>query len=80
MRLVCQTPIAILLATYNAEKYLKEQIDSLLLQTCQQWTLFIRDDGSTDATQVIIDDYLSSYPNKNPPRPVIPGGAFSQEA
>ena len=64
MRLVCQTPIAILLATYNAEKYLKEQIDSLLLQTCQQWTLFIRDDGSTDATQVIIDDYLSSYPNK----------------
>ena len=50
-------PIAILMATYNGEKYLREQIDSLLAQTCCDWTLYIQDDGSKDATLDIIKSY-----------------------
>ena len=42
--------LAILLATYNSEPFLSEQLDSLFNQTYQDWTLYIRDDGSTDST------------------------------
>lgn len=57
-------PIAILLAVYNGGKYLGEQIDSLLNQTNQEWTLYIRNDGSTDSTQLIIDDYINKNVDK----------------
>lgn len=46
--------IAILLATYNGGKYLQEQIDSILTQSNTDWTLYIQDDGSTDATREVI--------------------------
>lgn len=51
-------PIAILLAVYNGEKYLAVQVDSILNQTNQEWVLYIRNDGSTDSTQSIIDKYI----------------------
>ena len=56
--------ISILLATYNGEKFLKEQIDSLLTQTYQDFKLFISDDKSTDSTYSIIQDYAKKHPNK----------------
>lgn len=49
--------VAILLASYNGEKYIKEQINSIVDQSYQDWELFIRDDGSTDRTVQIIDSY-----------------------
>lgn len=52
-----KTSIAILMATYNGEKYLREQIDSILCQTNRDWTLYIQDDGSKDATLEIIKSY-----------------------
>lgn len=55
--------IAILLATYNGEQYLAQQIDSLLSQTYKGWTLYIHDDGSTDKTASIIDSYCNKYDN-----------------
>ena len=55
--------IAILMATYNGEKYLKEQIDSIISQTCQDWHLYIHDDGSKDSTIAIIKDYICQYPD-----------------
>ena len=55
----CKTPIAILLGVYNGEKYLSVQIDSILAQTNKDWTLFIRDDSSTDNTLFIIDKYVN---------------------
>jgi len=55
--------LAILLATYNSEKYLKVQIDSILAQSFSDFTLYIRDDGSTDSTISIIDEYLKLFPN-----------------
>ena len=56
--------VAILMATYNGEKYLKEQIDSILNQTYQDFVLYIRDDNSTDNTNNIISEYIEKYPNK----------------
>ena len=49
--------IDILMATYNGEKYIKEQIDSIIGQTYQNWQLIIRDDCSNDQTITIIDEY-----------------------
>jgi glycosyltransferase involved in cell wall biosynthesis len=55
--------IAILMATYNGEKYLGEQIDSLLAQTNMDWQLYIHDDGSTDNTQAILQEYAQKHSN-----------------
>ena len=46
--------IAILLAAYNGEKYLIQQIDSVLNQSFSDFVLYIRDDNSTDSTKKII--------------------------
>lgn len=59
-----QKSIAILLAAYNAEKYIVEQIDSIIAQTNQDWTLYIRNDGSTDSTAEIIEKYYEKYPDR----------------
>jgi glycosyltransferase involved in cell wall biosynthesis len=54
--------IAILLTTYNSAKYLRLQLDSLVAQTEQNWMLYIRDDGSTDETRNIIQEYVALHP------------------
>lgn len=56
--------IDILLAAYNGEKYIARQLESLLEQTCQDFTLRICDDCSTDRTADIIYHYAKRYPNK----------------
>ena len=53
------TRAAILLSTYNGERFLREQLDSLLRQSCQDWTLVWRDDGSTDGTVGLMRDFLA---------------------
>lgn len=53
--------IAVLMATYNAAKYIAEQIESIIVQTNQDWTLYIRDDASQDNTVEIIERYCSKY-------------------
>ena len=50
--------IDILMATYNGEKYIKEQIDSIIGQTYQNWQLIIRDDCSNDQTRTICSAIL----------------------
>ncbi|MEW4354006.1 glycosyltransferase family 2 protein [Streptococcus pneumoniae] len=49
--------VNILMSTYNGERFLKEQLDSICQQTFRDWTLLIRDDGSSDETRKIITDY-----------------------
>jgi glycosyltransferase involved in cell wall biosynthesis len=56
--------ITILMAVYNGEKYLSDQIESILAQTVKEWKLVIQDDCSTDATPVIAMNYAEKYPNK----------------
>ena len=46
--------IAIIMAVYNGETYLNEQIDSLLSNTEKDFVLHIFDDGSTDRSAVVI--------------------------
>lgn len=52
-----QETIDVLLATYNGEKYIKEQIDSILDQTYENIRLIISDDCSKDKTQEILKEY-----------------------
>lgn len=56
--------VEILLATYNGERYLTEQVESILSQTYQNWVLKIRDDCSRDATASIVRSYVEKYPDK----------------
>lgn len=56
--------IDILLASYNGEKYIAEQIESLLAQDYTDFTIKICDDCSTDRTVDIIRHYAKRYPNK----------------
>lgn len=55
---------AILLATYNAEKYLEELLASLLNQSFDDFEVHYHDDGSTDETLKILAKYKANYPNK----------------
>ena len=63
MKYINSAPIAILMATYNGSSCLKEQLDSLYNQTVSDWTLYIRDDCSTDNTIEIIAEYITIYSN-----------------
>lgn len=56
--------VQILIATYNGEKYLEEQILSLINQTYQDIQILIRDDGSTDNTKQIIKKLCKRYSKK----------------
>ena len=50
-----KTPrVLVLLSSYNGERYIKEQIDSVMNQEAVEVFLLIRDDGSTDKTIDII--------------------------
>lgn len=56
--------IEILMATYNGEKFISHQIESILGQSFDNWQLLIRDDGSLDGTLDIIYGYINKYPEK----------------
>jgi glycosyltransferase involved in cell wall biosynthesis len=49
--------VAILLSAHNGERFLQEQLDSLIRQTYRGWVLFWRDDGSADATLAILQRF-----------------------
>ncbi|KPB99487.1 Group 2 family glycosyl transferase [Pseudomonas amygdali pv. lachrymans] len=49
--------VAILMCTYNGATYLREQLESFRAQSFQNWTLYVSDDASTDATRSILTDY-----------------------
>lgn len=56
--------VTILLATHNGERYIKEQIESILAQSNKNWVLLISDDNSSDKTPEIIDMYQKKYLGK----------------
>ncbi len=56
--------IAILLASCNGEKYIAQQLDSILAQSNTEWELFIHDDGSTDCTPKIVKEYEKRDPSR----------------
>lgn len=50
--------VDILLATYNGEQYLREQLDSIMCQTYSNFRLLISDDCSSDSTKEILEEYV----------------------
>src|SRR5262245_1468649 len=55
--------IDVVMATYNGATYVKEQIDSILAQDYPSIRLLISDDGSTDATPQILQEYAKKHPS-----------------
>ncbi len=53
--------ISVVLCTYNGEKYLRQQLDSIINQTYPIYELLIQDDCSNDSTLDIIKEYGSIY-------------------
>ena len=56
--------VAIILCTWQGERYLAEFLDSILAQTYQNWKIYAADDCSTDQTLEIIERYRQQYPDK----------------
>ncbi len=54
--------VSVIMATYNGEKYLREQLDSILQQTYPVSEIIIQDDCSTDATMDIVSEYANRTP------------------
>lgn len=52
--------VHVLLSTYNGAAFLRAQLDSLRAQTHADWVLHWRDDGSTDSTVAILDEFAGS--------------------
>jgi glycosyltransferase involved in cell wall biosynthesis len=59
-----RTRVAILLATYNGEKYLDEQLRSLLAQTYRDFVIIVRDDCSGDRTPEILAKWAAAHPGQ----------------
>ena len=57
-------PVAVLMATYNGARFLREQLDSLWQQTRQDFELIVRDDGSTDGTMDMLRDEVALRPDR----------------
>jgi glycosyltransferase involved in cell wall biosynthesis len=51
------------MCTYNGERFIKEQLNSIVEQSYKNFELIICDDGSKDATIAIIKEFQKSYPN-----------------
>lgn len=58
-------PVVILLATYQGERFLATQLDSILAQSCRDWRLVVSDDGSTDATREILRRFAAAHPDRD---------------
>jgi glycosyltransferase involved in cell wall biosynthesis len=76
-----QPKLEILMATYNGEAWLEEQLESLFRQSCLDWKLYVQDDHSSDRTEVILRNWVRQYPDRihyssNPGRNG-PAGNFS---
>lgn len=56
--------ISVIMACYNCEKTVRKSIDSILAQTYTNWVMICCDDGSSDGTLNILNEYKEKYPDK----------------
>ncbi len=52
--------VSIIIPAYNAEKYIKEAVDSALAQTYPSVEVIVVDDGSTDGTKKVLEPYIAA--------------------
>lgn len=55
--------VAILLCSYNGQRYLSAQLDSIAAQTHPNWVVWVSDDGSQDDTLSVLAEYRSKWPD-----------------
>jgi len=55
--------VSVIMPTFNREKYLHRSINSVINQTFKEWELIIVDDGSSDSSFNVINDFIGSYEN-----------------
>lgn len=55
------TSVTVIMATYNGENYLREQLDSIINQTYKNFSLVVHDDLSSDRTWDILKEYAEKY-------------------
>lgn len=55
--------ISILMPLYNAERFIRPTLDSVITQTFRDWEIIAFDGNSTDKTREILETYSSKYPN-----------------
>lgn len=56
--------VSIIVPVYNAERFIKETMDCVVAQTCPRWELLLVEDGSSDRTVSVIEDYIREYGEK----------------
>ena len=56
--------VSVILGTFNGEKYIREQLDSILNQTYSNIEIIITDDASTDETIDILKEYQNKFSDK----------------
>lgn len=54
--------ISIIIPIYNAEKFLDQCLNSIIIQTFKDFEVILVNDGSTDSSEQIIDKYIQKYP------------------
>ena len=53
--------ISVIIPMYNAEKYIGELLDSLLIQTFQDFEVIVVDDCSTDNSAAVVESYIPKF-------------------
>lgn len=53
--------VAVLMSTYNGARFLPQQLDSIVAQNHENWTVYVSDDGSQDTTLDILRDYQKKW-------------------
>ena len=56
--------VSAIIVVRNGEIYLREAIESILAQTYHDWELLVVDDGSTDGTRAIVENYITKSPGR----------------
>ena len=56
--------ISVIVPVYNVENYLEKCLNSLVNQTLEEIEILVINDGSTDGSQKIIDDFQRKFPQK----------------
>lgn len=58
-----ESRVAILMGTYNGQEFIEEQLESIKNQSFKNFTLFISDDGSSDGTCLVLEQFKSNHPD-----------------